>query len=200
MRSSAPPLLPVFRSNLQGELLAKILLDEHGDSITALARDLHAPVATVQREAERLVQAGILISANVGRARVLAANENNPAVAPLRQLVLVTFGPPHVVAREFGALHGLDQLILYGSWAARHAGQPGPPPGDVDVLLVGKPDPDDVYDAEQRASGSLGRLVHATTVSTAKWDSSELPFLQELRRRPFLTLPVQGAPSDQASA
>ena len=36
---------------------------------------------------------------------------------------------------------------IYGSFAARLTGAPGPPPQDVDVMVVGAPDVDAVHDA-----------------------------------------------------
>lgn len=171
-----------------------MLLGDALETMSELARALGAPVPTVQREVTRLVEAGVLRTKSVGRARLVTAADDNPAVAPLRQLLLVTFGPPHVIAEEFGDLPGLTEVVLHGSWAARHAGESGPAPTDVDVLLVGRPDPDDVYDAEHRATARLARPVRATVVSEESWAASDLPFLQEVRRRPLLRLPADAAP------
>lgn len=193
MRSSAPALLPLFRSQLQGELLARVLLTPGRPSISDLARALHAPVATVHREVTRLVEAGVLATDDVGRTRLVRPDETNPALVPLRDLVLVAFGPRHVIADEFAALEGVSTLLIYGSWAARYAGQPGPVPGDVDVLVVGDPDRDELHDAAQRAAVRLSRPVNPTVVSEQRWTSGDQPFLQEVRRRPFLVLE---APAD----
>lgn len=43
-----------------------------------------------------------------------------------------------MVADEFTPLEGMKQVVLYGSWAARYEGAAGPPPGDVDVMVVGR--------------------------------------------------------------
>jgi hypothetical protein len=64
----------------------------------------------------------------------------------------------------------------------------GASPGDVDVLLVGRPDRDEVFDAEQRAERRLGRPVHATVVSESRWVAAEQPFLQQVKRRPVVRL------------
>jgi hypothetical protein len=45
-----------------------------------------------------------------------------------------------VIAEEF-AIPGVKQVVIFGSWAARYAGRAGPPPHDIDVLVVGKVDP-----------------------------------------------------------
>lgn len=187
MRTSAPALLPLFRSRLQGDLLARVLLNDATHTVSDLARGLHAPVATVQREVQRLQQAGILATSRVGRARLVAADEANPALAPLRQLVMIAFGPRQVVAEEFASV-GATAVSIFGSWAARYEGEQGPPPGDVDVLVLGQPDRDEVYDAADRAQARLGRPVNTTIVSDERWEATDEPFLQGLKQRPSLTV------------
>jgi len=202
MRTSAPPLLPVFRSQLQGDLLARVLLNPARLSISDLARALGAPVPTVAREVERLAQAGLLSTTRLGRARLVGVQEDNPAVPPLRELVLIAFGPRSVVTEEFADLAGVQQLLIFGSWAARYAGEAGPAPGDVDVLVVGSPDRDEVFDAAERAQRRLGREVNATVVSAIRWEAAAEPFLREVQRRPVVALHAETArrPADPEPA
>ena len=187
MRTSAPPLLPLFRSRLQGDLLARVYLGQDALTVSALARELHAPIATVQREVQRLEGAGVLKTSRVGRARVVAPEEDNPAFNPIHQLVLIAFGPRQVVAEEFANV-GAESVSIFGSWAARYDGEPGPSPGDVDVLLVGQPDRDDTYDAAERAQRRLGRPVNTTIVSSKRWAAADEPFIKEVKRRPMVTV------------
>ena len=197
MRTSAPPLLAVFRSQLQGELLARVLLSPGQLSVSDLARELDAPVPTVAREVSRLEGAGLVVTTRVGRTRLVSGNEVNPVMAPLHELVMIAFGPKQVITDEFEAVDGVEELVIFGSWAARYQGESGPPPGDVDVLVVGKPDRDAVYEAAQRAQARLGREVNTVLVSPARWKEAAEPFLQEIQRRPKLVLAAkreQGEP------
>src|SRR5918996_5210641 len=105
MRSEAPLLAPTFRSRLQGELLALVLpWPDREWTVSELAARLHAPLTTVQSEVTRLVAGDLLSTRRVGRSRIIRPNSNNPAVAPLTQLVLITFGPHSVIADEFARL------------------------------------------------------------------------------------------------
>ena len=52
----------------------------------------------------------------VGRSRLLRANTSHRAFEPLARLLLVTFGPHVVVAEEFAALPGVEQVVIFGSW------------------------------------------------------------------------------------
>lgn len=75
MRKPAPPLLAIFRTRLQGELLARVYLraDDGPLSISELARELDEPTSTVHREVARMVQAGLSSKYRpAGRRRTIA--------------------------------------------------------------------------------------------------------------------------------
>lgn len=80
----------------------------------------------------RLDQAGLIASLTLGRNRLLRANPSHPAAGALAQLLEVTFGPRVVIGEEF-VIPGAEQVVIFGSWAARYAGEAGPPPHDIDV-------------------------------------------------------------------
>ncbi|HEX5334054.1 MAG TPA: hypothetical protein VFW79_15575, partial [Cellulomonas sp.] len=61
-------------------------------------------------------------------------------------------------------------------------------PGDVDVLVVGSPNRDDVYDALEGIDSALGREVNVTFVSPERWASGEETFLAAIRDRPMVPL------------
>ena len=117
------------------------------------------PLTTLHREARRLLDAGILQGRTHGRNRLVRANPTHPATAPLTQLLELSFGPQTVVAEEF-ALPQIEQVVIFGSWADRYHRTPGPPPNDVDVLVIGTPERAEIYDAADRAQVRLGRQVN----------------------------------------
>lgn len=178
--------MPVFRSRVQGEVLAETLLrPTEGITITDLARRVGAPLSTVHDEVSRLVTAGILAERAVGRSRVIRSNTAHPAVAPLAEVVALTFGPPVVVADEFASLPGVERVMLFGSWAARLHGEPGPPPNDVDVLVVGTPSRDEVYAAADRAERRLLRAVNPVLRRSQRGDD---PLVREILAGPHLVV------------
>ncbi|MGD9526291.1 MarR family transcriptional regulator [Pseudonocardia sp.] len=187
---AAPPLLPLFRSRLQGDLLAALLLVPDAEhTLTELARRTGASLAAVQREVDRLEEAGLLRSRRVGPARLVSADRGSPAVAPLTDLVALSFGPVQILAEEFDGVAGLDVLDVFGSWAARHHGERGRPPADVDVLAVGEPDRDAVHEAARRAEERIGLPVNVTVVSAARWAAGEDGFVRRVRSAPRVPVP-----------
>jgi len=96
-----------------------------------------------------------------------------------------------VVREELGAIDGIEQLFIFGSWAARYAGEQGPAPHDVDVLIIGAPDRDEVYEAARRAQDRLGREVNTTIRKAEQWHSAQDGFTRQLRSSPLVQIPLQ---------
>lgn len=192
VRTEAPALLPIFRSALQARLLLHVLTSDEGYTAAELARDLDEPEPTVFRETRRLLDAGLLRGERVGRALVLRAAEDNPATAPLRQLLVVTYGASHLIERALAGIAGIDEAFVHGSWAARFHGEHGGSPGDVDVLIVGQPARRTVDAALADLESELGREVNVTYVSPERWNSPDDPFVTTVRARPLVPLNVSG--------
>jgi predicted nucleotidyltransferase len=190
VRALAPPLLPIFRSQLQGQLLALVLADPARQwTIDELAERTSEPYQTVATEVRRLQEADLLEATTIGRTKLLSANEANPYLQPLSRLATMAFGPPIVIGQEFASVDGIEAIYVYGSWAARHRGEPGPPPNDIDVLVIGHPDRDEVYDAARRAQQRLGREVNVTQRTRKQWDTATDGFSEQVRSSPMVEVP-----------
>jgi DNA-binding transcriptional ArsR family regulator len=191
MRSAAPALLPVFRSQLQADILAALLLNPGREySMTELAQRLGAPLSTVHGEVKRLTEAGLLRRRNVGRSAMVQANPGNRLVEPLAELLLLSWGPLQVIADEFAELDGAEQVLIFGSWAARYLQRPGPPPHDLDVLVVGWPTRGSVYDAADRAQQRLGMPVNPVIRSAEAWRDDADPLVQQIQSGPTVAVLV----------
>jgi DNA-binding transcriptional ArsR family regulator len=189
MRSDAPKLLPVLRSQHQADLLTMLLLHPGEEyTIAALARRLSVPQSTVSGEVRRLADADILTVRPVGRSRLVRANTSSRLAGPLTELLTLTYGPHVVVADEFAILEDVELVVIFGSWAARYHGQRGRPPNDVDVLLVGTPDRVAMYAAAERAESRLGRPVNPTVCSPGQWADPTEPLIREIKSRPYVSV------------
>ena len=163
-RQPAPSLLPVLRSQQQGEILALLLGDPDLElSLTEIAERTRAPHPSVYREIQRAEQAGLVTTRKVGNIRLARANKDSPYYAGLAEVLTRAFGVPAVLAEALGPIQGIAEAFVYGSWAARYQGSIGPRPvGDIDVLILGNPDRDQLYTALSDAEKRLGRPVQAT--------------------------------------
>lgn len=185
MRSDAPALLPVFRSQHQAELLMWLLLHPDQEfSVSDLAARLSVALSTLHREVVRLDGAGLIVSRTLGRNRMIRANTSHPAAPALTRLLEVTFGPRAVISEEF-ALPGVERVLIFGSWAARYSGQAGPPPHDIDVLVEGDVDRADLYDAADRAQERLGLKVNPVVRTPQQWDGPADALVAQIKASPF---------------
>jgi|ThiBio_1000_plan_1041568.scaffolds.fasta_scaffold07812_4 hypothetical protein len=197
MRTDPPALLPLLRSQVQGNLLALTYLNPTREyTVTEAARRIGASVKATQQEIARLTTAGILADRRHGNNRLVRAVTDSPLSRPLTDLLVVTYGPLPVMAEELRGVPGIDSAYLYGSWAARYSGEPGPPPNDVDVLVVGEADPDDLDLAAQRAEARLGgREVNIRRVRARAWEQQPGTdaFLVSVRAHPLVRLSIDDA-------
>lgn len=187
MRTEPPLLSPIFRSDGQARLLAELILTGDELSLTDLAARIDLAYATVHREAERLLEAGILRERQVGRSRLMTANPDSPLVDPLRQILLVSAGPTILLTTALEPIKGITSALLYGSFAARLQGEPGPPPSDVDIMIIGMPDVDEIHDACDQVQAQVGRPINPT-ILTPEEATADSGFLTQVRASPTVLL------------
>lgn len=184
-------MLPIFRSQLQANILALLLLNPSQEySLTELADRFKSPLSTVHGDVKRLTEAGLLRRRNVGRSAMVQANRRNRLVEPLTELLFLSWGPMQVVADEFESLDGAERVLIFGSWAARYLQRPGPPPNDLDVLVVGQPSRADVYDAADRAQRRLGMPVNPVIRTADAWHQASDPLIQQIQSEPVVAVIV----------
>jgi len=189
MRTSAPLLAPIFRSDGQARLLSVLLLAGDELSLTDVAERTDLAYPTAHREVARLIDAGILAERRVGRTRLIRGNPDSPLAAPLREILTVVTGPLVLLAEELGRIDGIESAFLYGFFAARLRGVGGTAPHDIDVMVVGTPDVDAVYEACTRVEAAVHRPVNPTILSAEEL-RAESGFLDTVRSG--ATVPVMG--------
>jgi predicted nucleotidyltransferase len=167
---ASPPLLPIFRSRQQADLLALLLGDPVLElSLSDLAARLDVPYPSVHREIDRAERAGLLVSRKIGNTRLVRANTASPYYEGLASVLVRAFGVPAVLRAALADVHGVTEAYVFGSWAARYLGEEGERPvEDIDLLVLGEPDRDELYARISSATQRLGRQVQVT-IREADW-------------------------------
>ncbi len=182
-----------------GDILAPLL--GHPDlelSLTEISDRTGAPHPSVHREIERAEQSGPVTSRKVGNTRLVRANTSSPYYTGLADVLTRAFGVPSVLGTAIGDVSGISEAHVYGSWAARHAGQPGARPvGDIDLLILGGPGHDQLYAALSQAEKRLGRPVEAAIRDTGWLRTGSGAFHDTVTSHPLLRLEL---PASDGSA
>lgn len=163
-----PPLdhnFVMFRSPRVSQV-AWLVYDSDGELTAAdIARATGIAAPTLSRLLDDLVTGGVLVERKVGRARLVRANIDAPFYRPLRDLLAITCGPPTVLSAALADVEGIEEVSIFGSWAARAGGEPGHLPRDIDVLVIGDPPRQDLLAACDRAAEALSRPVNPLVAS-----------------------------------
>ena len=196
MQTASPSLLPIFRSRSLARILAHLFLHEDERfSLSALARRLGIAPSTVHREIDQLERAGIVASERWGNLRLVRANPESPYFRDLQLLLLTAFGPLPVLGELLREIAEIKHAYIFGSWASRYLDQAGPPAADIDVLIVGDPDPEQVDAACAEAGERLGREVNAMMVSDKSWREGSTGFIRTVRSRPLVEILIEREPA-----
>lgn len=161
MRTRAPALLPLFRSEMQVRLLALLLLQpERSWTLKGLADTLAAPQSSVHRELNRAEAAGIIRRDATARPHQFRAATDEPLHEPLATLLRRSVG---VEEQLRTALEHADVMaaVIYGSWA----GGTRQPDSDIDVLVVGDADLRELRRRLRPVGKTAGRTVDLTVLA-----------------------------------
>ena len=141
-------------------------------------------------ETDRLAAAALVRDARQGKSRLIRAETTGLVSRPLTDLLAVTYGPLTVLGDLLSRVAGVEEAYIYGSWAARYLGEPGPVPHDVDVLVIGSADEDDLFEIAREAEARLGREVNLSTISPQYWETPDPAdtFMRHVRERPLVRL------------
>lgn len=192
MKVAPPLLLPLLRSRTQGDLLAHVLLEPgRVQSISEIAEAVGTSAPTATREVSRLEDAGLVRTTKRGNTRLVHVLTDSVVYGPLAELLAVTFGPLAVLRDALREVAGIQHAFIYGSWAARYEEQPGFVPADIDLLVVGDPDRDDLADAVEEAERRLRREVNVRRVRAEEWAQDTSSFKATVLAGP--TVDVIGA-------
>ena len=189
VRTAPPALAPLFRSDGQARILTVLFLaDPDAEfSITDLGEQAGIAYGSVHREVTRLLAVGLLAERRVGATRLVHADGRSPLVPPLRSLIQAATGPVPLLTAELSAIDGIEQAFLFGSYAARLLGVSGDPPNDIDVMVIGSPEPAAVYAACRRVRDQVGRVV-SPTIMTRQELGENTGFLTHVKEHPTVPL------------
>jgi len=185
----APALAAALFTLTQQRLLA-LLYGEPGRSfyLKELLRKTGLGVATVKRELDRMVEAGLLTRTAIGNQHHYQANPACPIHDELAAIVRKTLGAPSAIRAALGPLTDrIARAFIFGSFAAGRD-RPG---SDIDLLVIGDVSLAELVRALYPLQEALTREINPKLYRPDEWAqrvASEDAFVRELLRKPRIEL------------
>ncbi len=167
-------VLDVLLSKTKQHLLSAILLQpERSWYLSELARRLHVPPSSLQRELAQFVETGIVTRRQDGNRVYFQANRICPVFQELSQMLTKTVGLADVVRSALMPLRSnIDVALIYGSIASSKER----PSSDVDLMVIGRANLADLSVILRPLEEQLGRSVNVSVYTTQE-------FLKRLNQR-----------------
>ncbi len=190
---SAPALVPMFRSDQQLRILAALFTRSAGEqSVGDLAEHAGVAQATASREVARLAEHGVVVTRALGRNTLVAPNWSLPWAKDLSAILAKTVGVLGRLGDELAGVPAVEEAYVFGSWAERYTGESGPPPRDVDVVVVGGASLRAIRRACAVVERELDVEVNPVVVDRERWLADEPePFVAQLKGRPLVPIPLE---------
>jgi predicted nucleotidyltransferase len=141
-----------------------------------LAGQLDIDPSNLSKELRRLETEGLFRSELSGRQKYFQLNRDYPLFAEVRSIVSKTIGAPSLLAQALKKIEGIEEALLYGSFASNQQDASS----DIDVLVIGGPRGEALAEAMHRIERQLGREVSYTVLTRKEFD------LRRARKDAFL--------------
>jgi predicted nucleotidyltransferase len=141
-------------------------------------------VATIKRELDRMLAAGILRMTRIGNQHHYQANPQCPIYGELLGIVKKTFGVTEVIRRALGPLvEKINRAFIFGSVASGKETATS----DIDLLIIGEAGFAEVVGALYPVQETLGREVNPKIYRKEEWTQMKTAkdaFVTEVMTKP----------------
>ena len=167
MSTTPIALSDVLFGQIRGRVLA--LLYGQVDKplyLRQIARHVNASVGAVQRELEKLAEVDLITRTSVGNQVFYQVNQRNPVFVEMRALVSKTVGIFNILRSALEQLvEQVTVAFVYGSVAR----QEEKAQSDIDLMIIGNVELDDVLARLSDSETTLGRAVNPTVYSVSEF-------------------------------
>ena len=197
-RDGPSAMLPIFRSEAQFRILGELFTHPGAElTIGQLAERIDVPHPSVSREVSRLAAAGLLRTRAQGNRTLVTADRDASVADDLASLLTKLYGPVAAIRAALDELDGIHEAFIFGSFAERWSGTPGPAPNDVDLLVVGEVEVDAVWSVAAEVSRKVGIEVNPVVRTPQEWEAERTGFAEAVKQGPRIAIVTEG---ERASA
>lgn len=151
-----------LRSNLRKALLTHYLVNRSASHyVRELATLLGVDPTNLSRELNRLEEEGLFRSEARGNQKYYTLNKAYPLLKEVFTILRRTIGIVPTVSEALKKIPGIQAAYLYGSFAKGEEDASS----DIDILIIGKPEPTELANVAGRLEKLLNREVNYTVIA-----------------------------------
>ena len=155
------------RSKIRHRILALIMdAPDRRMHLRAIARAVGTSAGTAARELGRLEDAALVRRTREGNQVYFEARPNQPMFGQIRDIVRQVAGAPIMLRRHLIGMAGIERAVIFGSYAQGSLKSDS----DVDLLIIGNPDRDELTDRLEMASLEISRPVNEVVMTQQEFD------------------------------
>lgn len=121
----------------------------------------------IRRELMNLEEAGVLKSLSRGNLKYFQINHAHHLYEDLKNIIYKTEGLGDWIRRLLKPIKGIKSAFIYGSISKGKES----PSSDIDIMIIGDVDLDQVYSKISRAEDKLKREINVDVISPDEWHS-----------------------------
>lgn len=180
--------LKLAKSDLRRRLLLYFFTNpDESLYLREIADILKIDAGNLSRELGRLEDEGIFSSRVRGNQKYFILNKRYPLYRELKSVIFKTIGIEGRLKEIMNGIEGIKIAAIYGSFASGHEN----PGSDIDILIIGNPDQDELMEKIENFEKGVGREINYNIYSqrdfsgrTRKKDS----FILNILKRPKIIL------------
>ena len=153
------------RSAIRRRILGLLYLNPDSRyHIREVARQATTSAGTASRELRMLLDAGLLDRTVEGRQVYFQARRDSTIYEAVSEVVRRTVGVREVLRKELAGLAGIKSAVIFGSYVSGKMRSQS----DIDLLVIGNPDRDELTDRLEAAQVQVGREINEVLMGQAE--------------------------------
>lgn len=176
-----------LRSKITQKVLGYFYLHEDAEMyINEMARRFDLDSGNLTRKLEELESQGILKSEWKGAQRYYSLDKKFSLYQEYKKIIKKTVGFEEILRVSLKSLAGIQQVVVFGSYAADKMDQKS----DIDVLVIGDHDTVELQKVIARIQRTIDREINCISMTGKEYREKQNkdPFLKSLKNKPHLDL------------
>ncbi len=180
--------LRLAKSNLRQRVLLYFFTNsDESLYLREIADILKVDPGNLSRELRRLENEGIFSSRDRGNQKHFMLNKKYSLYKEIKSVIFKTIGVEGRLGKLVNGIEGIKAAVIYGSFVSGHES----PGSDIDILIIGNPDQDELMEKIENAEKGLAREINYNIYSQGDFSGrvkKKDSFILNILKRPKIIL------------